>query len=115
MIRNDIINKYYELSNLKNYFSKNIILWFSKNKRKLPWRTKISQENFSYFVFVSEFMLQQTQVKTVIPYFLRFVAKWPSVTLLSNANDREVLMLWQGLGYYSRGRNLLRSASFLIF
>ena len=114
MKRNDIINNYYELSNLKDYFSKNIILWFSKNKRKLPWRTKISKENFSYFVFVSEFMLQQTQVKTVIPYFLRFVAKWPSITLLSKANDREVLMFWQGLGYYSRGRNLLKSAKIIV-
>ena len=114
MKRNDIINNYYELSNLKDYFSKNIILWFSKNKRKLPWRTKISNENFSYFVFVSEFMLQQTQVKTVIPYFLRFVAKWPSIALLSKANDREVLTFWQGLGYYSRGRNLLKSAKIIV-
>ena len=114
MKRNDIINNYYQLSNLKDYFSKNIILWFSKNKRKLPWRTRISKENFSYFVFVSEFMLQQTQVKTVIPYFLRFVTKWPSITLLSKANDREVLMFWQGLGYYSRGRNLLKSAKIIV-
>ena len=101
-------------SHLKDYFSKEIILWFVKNKRTLPWRTKISQDNFSYLVLVSEFMLQQTQVKTVIPYFQRFIAKWPSVQLLAKAKDKEVLMFWQGLGYYSRGRNLLKSAKVIV-
>ena len=114
MQRSDIINKYYELSHLKDYFSKEVILWFIKNKRKLPWRTKISQDNFSYLVLVSEFMLQQTQVKTVIPYFQRFIAKWPSVQSLAQANDKEILIFWQGLGYYSRGRNLLKSAKIIV-
>jgi A/G-specific adenine glycosylase len=114
MHRSDIINKYYELSHLKDYFSKEVILWFVKNKRKLPWRTKISQDNFSYLVLVSEFMLQQTQVKTVIPYFQRFIAKWPSVQSLAQTNDKEILIFWQGLGYYSRGRNLLKSAKIIV-
>jgi len=114
MQQSDIINKYYELSHLKDYFSKEIILWFVKNKRKLPWRTKISQDNFSYLVLVSEFMLQQTKVKTVIPYFQKFIAKWPSVQSLAQANDKEILMFWQGLGYYSRGRNLLKSAKIIV-
>ena len=113
MQRNSIINEYCASSHLKDYFSKEIIAWFSKNKRKLPWRTKVSQDNFSYLVFVSEFMLQQTQVKTAIPYFERFIAKWPSLNLLAKANDDEILMLWQGLGYYSRGRNLLKSAKII--
>ena len=114
MQRNDIIDKNYELSHLKDYFSKEIILWFAKNKRMLPWRTKISQYNFSYLVLVSEFMLQQTQVKTVIPYFQRFTTKWPSVQSLAKANEKEILIFWQGLGYYSRGRNLLKSAKVIV-
>tara|TARA_B100000965_G_scaffold96190_1_gene78527 strand:- start:1348 stop:2448 length:1101 start_codon:yes stop_codon:yes gene_type:complete len=114
MQRNTIIHEYCESSHLKDYFSKEIIAWFSKNKRKLPWRTRVSKENFSYLVFVSEFMLQQTQVKTVIPYFERFVSKWPSLKLLAKANNREILMFWQGLGYYSRGRNLLKSAKIIV-
>ena len=114
MQQSDIINRYSELSHIKDYFSKEIISWFIKNKRKLPWRTKVSQNNFSYMVLVSEFMLQQTQVKTVIPYFQRFIAKWPSVQLLAKASEKEILMLWQGLGYYSRGRNLLKSAKVIV-
>ena len=113
MQRNNIINEYCVSSHLKDYFSKEILTWFSKNKRKLPWRTRISQDNFSYLVFVSEFMLQQTQVKTVIPYFERFVEKWPSLKSLAKANNNEILMFWQGLGYYSRGRNLLKSAKII--
>ena len=114
MQRNNIINEYCVSSHLKDYFSKEILTWFSKNKRKLPWRTRISQDNFSYLVFVSEFMLQQTQVKTVIPYFERFVDKWPSLKTLARANHNEILVFWQGLGYYSRGRNLLKSAKIIV-
>ena len=93
MKRNDIINNYYELSNLKDYFSENIILWFSKNKRKLPWRTRISKENFSYFVFVSEFMLQQTQVKTVIPYYNRWLLVFPNLQSVAEANMNFILKI----------------------
>jgi len=112
--KNVIIDNYNEISHPKDYFSKEIIAWFCKNKRKLPWRVKISQDNYSYLVLVSEFMLQQTQVKTVIPYFEKFTVKWPTVELLAKAKEKEVLLFWQGLGYYSRGRNLLKSAKIIV-
>lgn len=80
--------------------------WFSVHGRELPWRTDPSP----YAVMVSEFMLQQTQVATVIPYFQRWMAALPSVQSLAQADEDTVLRLWQGLGYYSRARNLHRAA-----
>ena len=110
---NIIRRKYHEVDHYKDFFAKKIIEWYCQNKRKLPWRTKPGQKNFEYRVLVSEFMLQQTTVKTVIPYFKRFIKKWPSINALSKANDVEILLQWQGLGYYSRGRNLLRTAKII--
>jgi len=80
--------------------------WFDRQKRVLPWRNDPS----FYRVWVSEIMLQQTQVVTVIPYFERFVASFPNVQALAQAELEEVLLLWSGLGYYSRARNLHRGA-----
>ncbi len=80
--------------------------WFCLNGRVLPWRTDPSP----YAVLVSEFMLQQTQVATVIPFFMRWMDRFPSLPDLAKASEEEVLQLWQGLGYYSRARNLHRSA-----
>src|SRR4051812_34155351 len=80
--------------------------WFERQKRVLPWR----DEPTPYRVWISEIMLQQTQVVTVVPYFERFIAKFPDVRSLARASEDEVLKLWAGLGYYSRARNIHRAA-----
>jgi A/G-specific adenine glycosylase len=88
-------------------FSALVLKWFDANGRKtLPWQF----DKTPYRVWVSEIMLQQTQVNTVIPYFLRFIESFPDLETLSRASEDAVLHLWTGLGYYSRARNLLRSA-----
>ena len=80
----------------------------------MPWRIKTPKNKKEYYVLVSEFMLQQTQVKTVISYFIRFVKKIPNLKSLSTSNEKKVLKLWEGLGYYARARNLLKTAKILI-
>ena len=80
--------------------------WFSVHARDLPWRTNLDP----YSVLVSELMLQQTQVTTVLPYYLRWMNRFPDFPALASAPEQEVLSLWQGLGYYSRARNLHRAA-----
>ena len=87
-----------------------ILKWYDNNKRILPWRKKTSTRNREYFTLVSEFMLQQTQVKTVIPYFENFIKNFPNLKSLANANEHKVLKKWEGLGYYSRARNLKKTA-----
>ena len=91
--------------NNKNISNK-ILLWYDNNKRILPWRKKVSQRQKEYFTFVSEFMLQQTQVKTVIPYFKKFVKQIPTFQSLANVDEKILMKHWEGLGYYSRARNL---------
>lgn len=87
-------------------FAQRVIRWQQLHGRHdLPWQTPDA-----YRVWLSEIMLQQTQVATVRPYFLRFVERYPTVQALAAANEDEVLALWSGLGYYARGRNLLRAA-----
>ena len=90
--------------------SKKILYWYDNNKRMLPWRKTTSEKNKYYYTLVSEFMLQQTQVKTVIPYFENFVKKIPNLKKLSEVNDKKLMKCWQGLGYYSRARNLKKTA-----
>jgi A/G-specific adenine glycosylase len=80
--------------------------WFERQKRSLPWR----EDRSVYRVWVSEIMLQQTQVVTVIPYFEKFIAKFPTVQALARAHEQEVMKHWAGLGYYSRARNLHKGA-----
>ncbi len=87
-----------------------ILKWYDNNKRTLPWRKKTSTKNREYFTLVSEFMLQQTQVKTVIPYFENFIKIFPNLKSLAKAKDQRVLKNWEGLGYYSRARNLKKTA-----
>lgn len=88
-------------------FSKQVLAWFDEHGRKhLPWQ----QNKSRYSVWISEIMLQQTQVKTVIPYFTKFMEKFPSITDLANAEQDQVLHLWTGLGYYARARNLHKAA-----
>ncbi len=93
---------------------KKILYWYDNNKRILPWRIKTPKNKKEYYVLVSEFMLQQTQVKTVIPYFTKFVKKIPNLKSLSTSNEKKVLKLWEGLGYYRRARNLHKTAKILI-
>ena len=87
-----------------------VLKWYDNNKRKLPWRKKTSTKNREYFTLVSEFMLQQTQVKTVIPYFENFIKNFPDLKSLAKSSDQKILKNWEGLGYYSRARNLKRTA-----
>ncbi|MDO9152146.1 MAG: A/G-specific adenine glycosylase [Paludibacter sp.] len=87
-------------------FSKTIINWYKHNKRELPWR----DVNNPYLIWISEIILQQTRVNQGMSYYLRFVARFPSVNKLAQSEQDEVLKYWQGLGYYSRARNLHKAA-----
>lgn len=91
-------------------FSKKLKHWYSNNKRELPWR----QTKDPYFIWLSEIILQQTQVNQGIPYYGRFTEKFPSVYHLARADESAVLKLWQGLGYYSRARNLHATANYIV-
>ena len=91
-------------------FQRRVLAWFEQHGRKdLPWQGDTSP----YRVWVSEIMLQQTQVKTVIPYFDRFMAAFPTIGALAAASEDQVLHLWTGLGYYARARNLRRCAQLI--
>ena len=87
-------------------FVESLLDWYQENARELPWRS----EQSPYRTWISEIMLQQTQVDTVIPYFSRWMARFPDVESLANADIQEVLSFWEGLGYYSRARNLHKAA-----
>jgi A/G-specific adenine glycosylase len=93
-------------SNPNGLFHKKLLDWYDRNQRDLPWRKKTSP----YRTFVSEMMLQQTQVKTVIPYFERFIRELPDWNALAQATEEKVFKLWEGLGYYRRARNLRAAA-----
>ena len=89
-------------------FSQAVLDWFDDHGRHdLPWQ----EHKTAYHTWISEIMLQQTQVKTVIPYFQRFIEKFPNVESLAAADIDEVLHLWTGLGYYARARNLHKAAN----
>ena len=87
-----------------------ILNWYDINKRSLPWRKKTSTKKKEYYTLVSEFMLQQTQVATVIPYFNKFIKHIPDLESLAKINNQRLIKLWEGLGYYSRVRNLKKTA-----
>lgn len=91
-------------------FTKTITNWYSVNKRILPWR----QTKDPYYIWLSEIILQQTQVKQGMPYYKAFTTKYPTVFDLANADESDVLKLWQGLGYYSRARNLHSTAKYIV-
>lgn len=95
---------------MKNFDSVALKRWFLHNKRDLPWRNNPSP----YAVWVSEVMLQQTQVAVVIPYFERWMARLPTIKDLAKADLDEVIKLWEGLGYYSRARNLHEGARYVV-
>ena len=98
----------------KQNIPKKILHWYDNNKRPLPWRKKNTKKQREYYILVSEFMLQQTQVKTVIPFFNRFVKKFPNLKSLASADENKVLKYWEGLGYYSRAKNLKKTAAILL-
>ena len=91
-------------------FSTKLINWYTVNKRDLPWRST----NNPYYIWLSEIILQQTQVVQGTPYYHAFTSQFPTVFDLANANEEDVLKLWQGLGYYSRARNLHWSAKYIV-
>ncbi|XP_032755632.1 adenine DNA glycosylase [Rattus rattus] len=95
-------------------FRRNLLSWYDQEKRDLPWRKRVKEEadldRRAYAVWVSEVMLQQTQVATVIDYYTRWMQKWPTLQDLASASLEEVNQLWSGLGYYSRGRRLQEGA-----
>ncbi len=90
-------------------FTKQIINWYQEHKRDLPWR----KSKNPYHIWLSEIMLQQTQVVQGLPYFLKFTHNYPTIFDLANAEEEDVLKLWQGLGYYSRARNLHFTAKYI--
>ena len=94
--------------------TKKILKWYDLNKRPLPWRKKVSVEKKHYYTLISEFMLQQTQVITVIPFFNRFIKNLPSINSLAKVSEKKLIKLWEGLGYYSRARNLKKSAQVIL-
>ena len=94
--------------------TKKILKWYDLNKRSLPWRKKVSFEKKQYYTLISEFMLQQTQVSTVIPFFNKFIKSLPSLNSLAKVNEKKLIKLWEGLGYYSRARNLKKTAQVVI-
>jgi A/G-specific adenine glycosylase len=83
--------------------------WYEKSARELPWR----ENTDPYRVWISEVMLQQTRVETVIPYYLRFLAKYPSIKELSEAKEDELIKIWEWLGYYSRVKNIKKAADII--
>src|SRR6476646_12261721 len=87
-------------------FRKQLLSWFRQYQRDLPWR----RTKDAYRIWLSEIMLQQTRVAAVIPYFERFLDRFPDVRALAEAPEEDVLRLWSGLGYYSRARNLQAAA-----
>ena len=100
-----ILNK-----NKDQYIQRFLLKWYEKNKRELPWRNiKPNNQANAYYVLVSEFMLQQTTVNTVIKRFNEFIKLWPSIDKLSRISENRILRFWSGLGYYNRAKNLLKT------
>lgn len=95
---------------MKSQFNRLILAWYTQHARELPWRGHVD----AYGVWVSEIMLQQTRVETVIPYFQRWMRVFPTLTDLAAADEQQVLNLWEGLGYYSRSRSMVKAAHLVI-
>jgi adenine-specific DNA glycosylase len=91
-------------------FSEKIIRWYQKNKRDLPWRKTTDP----YKIWLSEIILQQTRIEQGLKYYLRFIDNYPDINSLAMADEKRVLKLWQGLGYYSRARNMHKTASIIV-
>src|SRR6187551_1352534 len=94
------------ITHTANTHARNLLTWYDRHRRTLPWRAPPGERTPPYLVWLSEIMLQQTTVATVGDYFHRFVKRWPTVEALAAAPLDEVLSAWAGLGYYARARNL---------
>jgi A/G-specific adenine glycosylase len=90
-------------------FADELVHWYHENKRDLPWRHTTDP----YIIWLSEIILQQTRVEQGLPYFNRFLDQYPTINHFANASEDDILKLWQGLGYYSRGRNMLKTAQLI--
>ncbi len=99
-----------ELYHIDNKLSLSLHQWYQKHKRDLPWR----RSKNAYHIWVSEIMLQQTQVATVIPYYEHWIKQYPTIDILANTSREKILKSWEGLGYYSRAINLHKGANFVI-
>lgn len=97
-------------SSVQRKIVKPLLAWYYANKREMPWR----DSNNPYYIWISEIMLQQTQVETVKPYFERFIKNFPTVKALASADEQSVLKQWEGLGYYTRARNLHKAAKIIV-
>ena len=95
---------------MNTFARRRLLAWYHRNARTLPWRNHPDP----YAVWVSEIMLQQTRVETVIPYFNQWMARFPTTKSLAEASEQDVLNLWEGLGYYSRVRNLYKAAKIVV-
>ena len=93
----------------KQNFCKSLLIWYNMNKRRIPWR---ENKNF-YSIWLSEIMLQQTQVKTVIPYYENWINKFPTIESVAKANEDLILKYWEGLGYYARVRNFKKACNYI--
>jgi len=91
---------------VKIFLNKLLLIWYSSNKRALPWR----KTRDPYFIWISEIILQQTRIDQGEPYYLRFVESFPNIYSLASAREEDVLSIWQGLGYYTRARNMHKCA-----
>ena len=91
-----------------------LLAWYDRHRRMLPWRARPGEHSDPYRVWLSETMLQQTTVKAVAPYYMRFLARWPDLNELAAAPLEEILTAWAGLGYYARARNLHACARALV-
>ena len=98
------------VSNKEKQIITKLLRWYRNNKRNLPWRV-LSKNNLPipYYTMISEFMLQQTTVRTVVSKFDAFINIWPNLRCLNTARESSILKIWSGLGYYTRARNLLKS------
>jgi len=94
----------------KQLFTKALLAWFKQNGRALPWRKTYNP----YHVWISEIMLQQTQMDRGVGYFLRWIERFPNVEAVADADQQEILKYWEGLGYYARARNLHKAAQVIV-
>ena len=91
-------------------FQKKLLAWFAKHGRDLPWRRTYTP----YHIWISEIMLQQTQMDRAVAYFNRWTKRFPDIRSVAQASEEEVFKLWEGLGYYTRARNILKTADILV-
>ncbi|MFC2123838.1 A/G-specific adenine glycosylase [Bacteroidota bacterium] len=104
------MRSYNVTGNVKNDFNNKLLNWYQSNKRDLPWR-RIQDP---YLIWISEIILQQTRINQGRPYYLRFIKKYPDIYKLANAEEEDILALWQGLGYYTRARNMHKCARIIV-